>query len=79
MDLPIDSPKHAFRSTLAYVASFDERMLVISDCVFRKLSSIAILSEISCRRHCAKRGKAELHGSFDSCLGGELELIGISC
>ena len=79
MGLPIDSPKHAFLSTLAYLASFDERMLVISDCAFRKLSSNAILPEISCRRHHVKRGKAELHGSFYSFLGGELELIGISC
>ena len=79
MGLPIDSPKHAFRSTLAYLASFDERMLVISDCVFRKLSSIAILPRISCRPHHAMGGKAELHGSFDSSLGGELELFAISC
>ena len=31
MDLPIDSPKYASLSALAYLAYFDERMLMISD------------------------------------------------
>ena len=78
MELPIDSPKLAFFSTFAYLAIFDERM-VISDCAFKNLSSIAILPEISCRRHYAMGGKAELHESFVSSLGGKLELFAVPC
>ena len=78
MDLPIDSPKYASLSALAYLAYFDKRMLVISDWVFRESLSIANQPGISCRRHHAMEGKAELHGSFNSSLGGELELFAIS-